>query len=137
MGGCPKCLPSDASIDTPTGPRPVSELVLGDAIWSQNEAGERVASIVARTHSTRIVSPHSFYTLEMEDGRVLIASGRHPLANGELIAAARVGTVVDGAAIVQIRVEATDATNTFDVRPATERGTYWVSGVLVGSTIEE
>ncbi len=135
MGGCPRCLPFDAPIDTPSGPRAVSDLVVGDAIWSQDETGARVTTVVARTQSIRIVSPHSFTTLVLADGRTLVASGRHPLADGTMIAAAEVGKVVDGSTIVEIRVEATDADSTFDVRPATASGTYWVSGVLVGSTI--
>lgn len=135
LGGCPKCLPFDAPIDTPAGVRLVSELQIGDAIWSQDSAGRRIASVVARKGSARITSPHSFFTLVLEDGRRLRASGKHPLADGSLVALATVGTVVDGSPISSIIVETTDDGRTFDVRPATLQGTYWAGGVLVGSTL--
>jgi hypothetical protein len=135
--GCPKCLPADARVDTPIGSRPVSELRVNDAIWSQNDNGVRVASRVTKTSSTPILGPHSFYRLALSDGRALRASGQHPLADGRLLAAAPIDSLLDGAKIVDVRIERTTDERTYDILPATTRGTYWVSGVLVASTLRE
>ncbi|MBL8744413.1 MAG: hypothetical protein JNK04_25070 [Myxococcales bacterium] len=135
MGGCPKCLPFDSLIATPDGPRPVSQLRIGDSVWSQDATGRRVVAPIAKTSSSPITSPHSFFLIELDDGRRLRASGRHPLSDGKLVGALTIGMIVDGARVRAIVVAPTEDRNTFDVLPASASRTYWADGVLVGSTL--
>src|SRR5690606_35664064 len=129
-----KCLPADALIDTPEGPVSVETLRVGDPVWSVDTLGNRVQTSVEAAGATP-VRGHRIVHLGLDDGRVVRASGPHPLADGRLVGDVVVGDVVDGARVVSIeRVAYTDHA-TFDIRPASTTGLYFADGVLMGTTL--
>jgi hypothetical protein len=129
-----RCLPADASIDTPRGAVPVSKLRVGDVVWTATPGGARVASPLLAVESISLDGDHAIGRITLDDGRTVRASASHPLVDGTLVGNLTVGARVDGA-----RVTAIDTTPyrgaTWDVLPAGETGTYWADGVRIGSTL--
>ena len=73
--------------------------------------------------------------LALSDGRVLIAAGAHPTADGVLLRELIPGQPYDGATIVSTTWTVSTAAATFDLLPAGPTGTYWANGILIGTTL--
>lgn len=137
----PRCLASDTMIDTPSGPKRVSELAIGAIVWTAGAHGEKVAApLLAASHFA--VSPdHEMADVVLDDGRRLLVSPGHPTcAMGGSNAAASLGELgrgaaYDGAKVREAKRVPYGAEATFDILPAGETGCYWANGVLVGSTL--
>jgi hypothetical protein len=80
--------------------------------------------------------PHLMLRLALSDGRVLVAAGAHPAADGTFLRQLRVGSPYDGATIAAVDWVQSTAAMTFDLLPAGPTGTYWANGILVGSTLK-
>lgn len=124
-----RCLPGGTRIATPRGPVPVSELGLGDAILDVHGRERRVllrqrVSAPAAARAVRLV---------LVDGRVVTASGLHPLADGRPFATIRAGDTVDGARIVRVESVPLGEDATWDIGTGTP---YLADGVPLGSTLE-
>ncbi len=72
-----RCIAAGSLVRTPSGERPIEALRAGDAIFSIDEAtGREVAAVVAQTMDKGEAATLRFL---LEDGRVLLATGAHPL----------------------------------------------------------
>ena len=134
-GGCPICLEADARIATPGGDVPVDRVQPGDVVWTLDAAGRRTAAAVERVVSRPTPGPHLMLHLSLSDGRVLVAAGAHPAADGEYLRQLRIGQRYDGAVVVSIVWVTSTASATFDILPAGATGAYWANGILIGSTL--
>lgn len=132
---CPICLSSATRIDTPMGPRPVTDLRVGDIVWTLSADGERVAGPILETGSLQAPTGHQVLHVSLADGRSVTASPGHPTVEGRPLGALAVGDVLDGSRIVAIAALPYIG-RTYDLLPAGPTGAYWADGVLLGSTLQ-
>jgi len=132
--GCPRCLQGTTRIATPSGERAVAELAVGDAIWTLDRTGQRVAGRVVHVGSTPISGPHLLVRLTLADGRVVAASAEHPDATGRALAELTRGAALSGSTVVAIERVPLAGSRTYDVLPSGDSGAYWAEGVVLRST---
>ncbi len=132
---CPICLARGTRIDTPNGPVPVEQLQPGDAIWTLDAAGRRVASVVERAGSVPVPSTHEVVHVVLSDGRSVFVSPGHPLTDGRRAGDLGAGDVLDGAMVLSADRTDYDGGRTYDVLPAGDTGFYWANGILLASTL--
>ncbi len=133
--GCPRCLPPEAMIATPTGPVPIGSLVAGGLVWSTDERGRRIAVPILRVGSTPAPRDHALVVIDLADGREVTASPGHPTADARALGTLLVGDSLDGSRIVAVRLRPFGEQRTFDLLPASATRQYWVDGVLMSSTL--
>ncbi len=134
---CPICLPSWTLIDTPTGAVPVSELQAGAMVWTVDDMGRRVQTAILATASIPTPPNHMMIDLHLDDGRNLLASPDHPIADGTPIAALHTGDLLDGSVVRSVGLVPYSGTATYDILPGGPTGLYWANGILVRSTLTE
>ncbi|MEZ4224584.1 MAG: hypothetical protein R3B13_26780 [Polyangiaceae bacterium] len=132
--GCPICLPANVRIDTPRGSVAVSALRVGDAIWTLDARGQRVAGRVEHADSTPISGPHSVVRVRLADGRTVVGSPLHPTAEGRALSDLRAGDALSGSAVLETTRQAFQGDRTYDVLPSGSTGAYWADGVLLRSS---
>lgn len=132
---CPKCLSRGSMIDTPEGEIPVEDMKIGMPVWTINEAGVRIAATVQQVISVPVPPNHQVVRIKLENGRVLVASPEHPLANGQTIGELRPGELVNGMKILHTELVPYTDEYTYDVLPSGPTGSYWANGVLLNSTL--
>jgi hypothetical protein len=137
LGGCPICLEAGTRIATPGGDRPLVLIRPGDTVWTTDTTGHRVTSPVERVVRRATSGPHLMLQLALSDGRVLVAAGAHPAADGTYLRQLHAGQLYDGATIASIGWTPSTAPATYDILPAGPTGTYWANGILVGSTLNQ
>jgi hypothetical protein len=131
---CPICLVESTTIDTPSGPRRVTDLRVGDVVWTRDETGVRVAAPLIATGSVPAPPGHEVLRIALADGRTVTASPGHPAADGRALATLRVGETLDGSTVTSIE-RLPYPGRTYDVLPAGPTGAYWADGILLGSTL--
>lgn len=132
---CPICLAAGTLIDTPHGPAPVEELRAGDAVWTLDGRGKRVAAVIEQAGWASAPARHQVVHVVLSDGRELWASPGHPTADGRLLGELRAGQWLDGALVVSAAWEAYNGQATYDILPAGATGLYWANGVLLAGTL--
>ena len=135
QNGCPRCLPPGARIATPDGEVAISELAVGDAVVSLDEAGRRIVARVVVVSSTPARVGHTLVRVTLADGRVVAASPEHPIADGRLLQTLRVGEVLDGASITAVERVALAGDRTWDLVTSGPTGLYIADGVVLRSTL--
>jgi hypothetical protein len=129
-----RCLPGDALIATPRGARRIDTLALGDLVYTADADGHRMSAPIIALASVPFDAAHPIQKVTLGDGRTFRASAGHPLVDGSLVGAVRVGASIDGAIVSEIRTYEIMGP-TWDLRPAGPTGTYWADGVHLGSTL--
>src|SRR2546427_176860 len=71
---CPICLARGTRIATPTGEIAVEDLRVGDAVWTVDASGTRVAAPLVTVGSTPVPSTHQVVRLILSDGRAVSVS---------------------------------------------------------------
>jgi hypothetical protein len=132
---CPICLARGTRISTPTGDVAVEAVRPGDLVWTLSADGRRVPASVARVGSTPVPPTHVVVRLVLADGRAVLVSPGHPLANGQPVGSVVPGDVLDGAIVVSADRVPYDGGRTFDLLPGGDTGTYWANGILLASTL--
>jgi len=133
---CPICLAEGTLIDTPVGPIPVQNLSVGMLVWTQNEAGERVAKPVMQMGKTVVPSTHQVVHLVLADGRELWVSPAHPAADGRQVGQLQAGDPLDGGVVRTATLVRYTGYATYDLLPAGDTGFYWANGILLASTLK-
>lgn len=77
---------------------------------------------------------HEVVRLSLADGRTFVASPGHPTADGRTVGELRAGDVLDGSLVVSVQLVGYVGA-TYDLLPSGPTGTYFVNGVLLGSTM--
>jgi hypothetical protein len=132
---CPICLAATTLIDTPAGPIRVTDLKLGEPVWTVGADGGRLAARVNAIGSVAFPLGHDAIRVELSDGRAVTASAGHPTADGRKVGGLRAGDRLDGARVVAATIVHLDDGATYDLLPSGPTGTYWADGVLLGSTL--
>jgi len=132
---CPICLDGTARIATPAGELPVRDLKVGMLVWTMDDSGARIAAPIVKTARVRVPVGHPMVHLILEDGRQLIASPAHPLADGQRLGTVLPGGRLEGSPVVLADWVEGEATYTYDVLPAGGTGLYWANGILLRSTL--
>jgi hypothetical protein len=131
---CPICLAADVRIATPSGEARVTDLRVGDLVWTLDRSGARVAEPLLDVGAMVAPRGHEVVVLVLEDGRVVRVSPGHPLLDGRRVADLRAGDRLDGATVASVAREPY-AGFTHDVLPAGATGAYWANGVLLRSSL--
>jgi hypothetical protein len=138
-GTCPKgclgcrCASPDTPIATPSGERPIADLVPGDLVYSVEHDAVVVVPIL-RVNRTP-AHDHQVVRVALGSGRVLEISGPHPTADGRTFGDLRAGGVLDGVPIVGAERVPYAHPFTYDILPASSSGAYYAAGALIGSTL--
>lgn len=132
---CPICLARGTRIATPDGPVAIEAVRVGMRVWSLDAEGRRVVATVVLTGQTPVPSSHRVVRLVLDDGRALLASPGHPLADGRTLGDLRAGDTVDGATVVSAGLEPYAGGFTYDLLPDGPTGAYIADGIWLGSTL--
>jgi hypothetical protein len=131
----PICASPDTPIATPDGERPIASIEVGDRVYSVVD-NAIVAVPVVRVGHTR-VNRHHVVRVRLASGRVLEISPGHPTADGRHFSDLGKGSLLDGQKIESAELVPYKGTETYDILPASEDGTYFAAGVRIGSTLAE
>ena len=132
---CPICLAASTLIATPSGPVRVVDIQPGMLVWTTSRDGKRVAVPVLEVGNTQVPSGHLMVHLQLVDGRELLASPGHRVADGRALGALAAGNRLDGSTIRLWELVPYSGDRTYDLRPAGPTGTYWANGILLSTTL--
>ena len=133
---CPICLALGTLIDGPDGATAVERLRLGDTVWTLAPDGRRVLGSVIALGSTAAPADHQVIRLTLVDGRSVIASPGHPLADGRTFADVGIGDEVDGSTVASLERLPYGGAQTYDLVVSGDTGVYLAGGIALGSTLE-
>ncbi len=133
--GCPGCVCAapETSIATPSGNRAIAELRAGDAVYSVDHGRLAVVRIAAVQRNP--VHQHRVMRIELDDGSVLRISPRHPTADGRSFGDLARGQAFGAGRIAKAELVDYPEAFTYDILPASDTGSYFAGGVLIGSTM--
>jgi len=132
---CPICLAASTLIATPFGPVRVTDIQPGMVVWTTGADGLRVAASVLKAGSMAAPRGHLMVHLVLADGRQLLASPGHRVADGRALGALHSGDTVDGSTVRGWELVPYDGGRTYDLLPAGPTGTYWADGIMLESTL--
>jgi hypothetical protein len=132
--GCPICLARGTRIETPGGPVAVERVAVGDAVWTVDGNGHRVAGLVLRVGRAAVPASHQVVHLVLADGREVWVSPGHPLPDGRHAGDLAPGQLVGGSSVVSADLVAYQSGYTYDLLPSGDTGFYWADGILLAST---
>jgi hypothetical protein len=133
-GNCPICASPTTRIATPDGDRAIADLAVGDLVYSVDN-GAVVVVPIKKTGSTR-VSGHRVLRVRTAGGAIIEMSPGHPTADGRRFADLAEGDLLDEQnEVVEVELVQFEHDETYDILPASDSGTYFAEGVLVGSTL--
>jgi hypothetical protein len=108
-------------------------LRVGDRVLSV-EHGRVVDVPILEVHRTAVQNHHVVH-VELSNGSVLEISAPHPTADGRTFGDLRDTDLLGGVEIDQAMVVPYRYPFTYDILPASDSGTYFAGGVLIGSTL--
>ena len=138
-GTCPrgctlcKCAEPDTTIATPAGPRKISELGVGDWVYSVNH--DQVVPVPIAAVKKRPARSHVVPQVLLENGQVLQISAAHPTADGRTFGDLRAGDRLGELRIKVVELVTYERDFTYDILPASDTGYYFAGGALIGSTL--
>lgn len=131
---CPQCAAPNTLIDTPHGARAISDLKVGDTVYSLR-SGQRVAVIVLETAQAPQKN-HYVAEIVLASGAILQVSAAHPTADGRTLGELTPGEQLGTSSIVSLSLVPYPYAFTYDVRTSAPDGSYIASGLPLGSTIQ-
>lgn len=133
--GCPECVCAspDTAVATPLGERAIATLAIGDLVYTIDQ-GVIVAAPIVLTH--RQPAPHHHVVrVRFSDGSSIAISAPHPTADGRRFGQLRAGDELGSKRISDVRIVPYEFERTYDILPASDTGTYFAGGALIGSTL--
>ena len=131
-----RCLSGHAHIETPAGEVEARKLALGSEVWTRDPTGARVPGRVVGLQSSAVEPEYQPLQLTLSDGRAVVLSTRHPLADGRPAGSVRTHETLDGAEVRSAALVAYDLPVTYDLLVDGGDGTYWADGIALGSTMQ-
>jgi hypothetical protein len=127
------CASPDTPIATPDGERAISDIRVGDFVYSVDRDAIRP---VPRSS----VHPHPpprdhVVRVTLANGRLLEISAPHPTADGRTFGDLRAGGTLDGQLILSAEVVPYMHEYTYDILPASSTHTYFAAGMQIGTTL--
>jgi hypothetical protein len=132
---CPICLAMGDRVATPLGDVLVQDIRVRMPVWTTDLSGRRILGVVLRTGRMQSPLGHQVVRVTLADGRTVVASPGHPTADGRAIGALEPGDQLDGSRVLAAVLLDYAGEATFDLLPSGPTGTYFVNGVLLGSTL--
>ena len=132
--GAGGCLAAGTAIDTPNGYVTVADLRVGIEVWTVDASGTRVSVAIHKVAINPAPEGHHMVDVVLDDGRRLLASPSHPLADGRTLREVVAGDEVDGAQVISTQLIGYGE-SLYDILPAGDTGHYWANEILLGSTI--
>ena len=127
------CAAPDTPIFTPEGQRPIASLAAGDLVYSLHEG--RLQAVPLGQVSRRVVRNHAVVEVTLSSGAKLQISAPHPTADGRRFADLQPGSRLGDQTVVAVATVPYEHDHTYDIRPASDTGTYVAAGALVGTTL--
>jgi hypothetical protein len=102
-------------------------------VWSMHQGKMQAVRIRAtqRVH----VQDHSMARIQLQNGFVLEISGEHPTGDGRSLWDLKPGETLGNVQIEGLTVVPYAGSFTYDILPDSDSGTYFVHGMLLGSTM--
>jgi hypothetical protein len=128
-----KCAAPDTPIATPQGERSIADLRPGDLVYSVD--GEEIRAVpIVRVNRTPVVGHHVLH-VSFENGRSIDMTAEHPLPDGRPLSVLSAGSELMGSIVTSVTRVAYRHAATYDILPDSRSGSYFASGVLIGSTL--
>lgn len=127
------CASFDTPIATPSGARAISELRVGDLVYS--EESDAIVAVPLLEVNSHPVSGHAMVQLTLADGNIVEMSASHPTADGRRFDELVTGDRLGDALIVSVSTVPYLGQATWDILPDSATGAYFAAGALVGSTL--
>jgi hypothetical protein len=127
------CASADTPIATPSGDRAISELRVGDLVYSVDDDQIRAVPIIRVNRVP--VEEHRVLRVSFAHGAKFEMSAEHPTADGRHLSRLRVGDSLENQVVTGLLSIPYRHTHTFDILPASSTGAYFADGVLIGSTL--
>jgi hypothetical protein len=108
-------------------------LRVGDRVLSVDHG--RVVDVPILEINRTPARHHHVVRVELSNGAVLEISAPHPTADGRTFGDLRTDDVLGGVRIERVNVVPYEPAFTYDILPASDSGTYYAGGVLIGSTL--
>jgi hypothetical protein len=132
---CPICLAAGVRIATPIGQVRVEDLRVGMPVWTTDRHGRLLRAVVLLTGHMAAPPGHEVVRIVLEDGRIVSASPRHPIADGRPVGELRAGEFVDGSWVISVTRVPYSGSATYDLLPSGPTGVYIANGIPLASTI--
>jgi ribosomal protein S8E len=127
------CASPDTPIATPDGDRAIASLRVGDRVLSVDHG--RIVDVPILEVHQRPAKNHHVVRVELTSGAVLEISAPHPTADGRTFGDLGTNDALGGVRIERVSVVPYTSAFTYDILPASDSGTYYAGGVLIGSTL--
>ena len=127
------CASPDTPIATADGERAIASLHVGDRVLSVDHG--RVVDVPIVEIHRNPARNHHVVRVELTNGSVLEISAPHPTADGRTFGDLRDNDTLGGVRIERVTVVPYTSAFTYDILPASDSGTYYAGGVLIGSTL--
>jgi len=134
--GCAQCVCTapNTPIATPSGEHAISELKVGDLVYSVHR-GKIVAVPIILTNRVPVTGPHHMMEVRLNTDRTLSISPSHPTADGRTFADLSTGDLLDGVTIASVRRVPYTEAYTYDILPDSDSGSYFAGAVQIGTTL--
>jgi len=130
-----RCLSGHAHIQTPAGEVEARRLALGEEVWTRAPTGARVPGRVVGLQRSAVDPGYHPLQLALADGRRVVLSTGHPLADGRPAGCVHEHETLDGAQVRSLAPVEYDLPVTYDLLVEGGDGTYWADGIALGSTM--
>ncbi len=127
------CANPDTLIATPEGERKISELKIGDWVYSVDH--DQVVPVPLAAVKQRPARSHVVPQILLDNGQVLQISAGHPTADNRTFGELRVGDRLGELRIKAVELVTYEHDFTYDILPASDTGYYFAGGALIGSTL--
>ncbi len=136
QGICPICAAPTTPIATPSGDRDIASLEVGDVVYSVHRGAIEAVPVIRRGSTP--VTHHQVMRVTLADGAVLEISPGHPTADGRHFGDLKADTLLDAQhEVLSVALVPYAYDRTYDVLPASDTGTYFAAGALIGSSLFE
>jgi hypothetical protein len=127
------CASPDTPIATPDGERAISDIRVGDLVYSVDH--DAIRPVLVSSVHRQPAQHHRVVRVTLVNGRMLEISAPHPTADGRTFGDLRTAGTLDGHPILSVEVVPYLHEYTYDILPASSTHTYFAAGMQIGTTL--